>query len=49
MPHSGANVSYLDCGNGTDRGQVVIGQLLSKAEAKRRPERLPHVMSYSRT
>ena len=39
----GANVYYLDCGNDTDRGQVVIGQLLSKAEAKRRPERLPHV------
>ncbi|TCK33399.1 PRTRC genetic system ThiF family protein [Paraburkholderia sp. BL8N3] len=39
----GANVYFLDCGNDTDRGQIVIGQLLSKAEAKRRPERLPHV------
>ena len=38
-----ANVYYLDCGNNTDRGQVVIGQLMSKGEAMKRPERLPHV------
>jgi PRTRC genetic system ThiF family protein len=38
-----ANVYYLDCGNDTDRGQVVIGQLMALSEAKKRPERLPHV------
>jgi PRTRC genetic system ThiF family protein len=38
-----ANVYYLDCGNDTDRGQVVIGQLMHRNEVKRRPERLPHV------
>jgi PRTRC genetic system ThiF family protein len=38
-----SDVYYLDCGNDTDRGQVVIGQLMAKAEAKKRPERLPHV------
>ena len=38
-----ANTYYLDCGNDTDRGQVVIGQLMALSEAKKRPERLPHV------
>jgi sulfur-carrier protein adenylyltransferase/sulfurtransferase len=38
-----ANVYYLDCGNDTDRGQVVIGQLVHNNEVKKRPERLPHV------
>jgi PRTRC genetic system ThiF family protein len=38
-----SDVYYLDCGNDTDRGQVVMGQLMTNAEAKKRPERLPHV------
>jgi sulfur-carrier protein adenylyltransferase/sulfurtransferase len=36
-------VYYLDCGNDTDRGQVVLGQVCSKSFAKKNPERLPHV------
>ncbi|MDR5762969.1 PRTRC system ThiF family protein [Caballeronia sp. LZ035] len=39
--HSG--VYYLDCGNDTDRGQIVLGQVCSKSYAKKNPERLPHV------
>ncbi|SAK73570.1 UBA/THIF-type NAD/FAD binding protein [Caballeronia pedi] len=34
---------YLDCGNDTDRGQVVIGQICGKSYAQKHPERLPHV------
>jgi PRTRC genetic system ThiF family protein len=36
-------VYYLDCGNDTDRGQIVLGQVCSKSFAKKHPERLPHV------
>ncbi|MFM0051432.1 PRTRC system ThiF family protein [Caballeronia grimmiae] len=39
--HTGAY--YLDCGNDTDRGQVVIGQVCGKTYAQKHPERLPHV------
>lgn len=38
-----SGVYYLDCGNDTDRGQVVIGQVCNKSYAKKTPERLPHV------
>ncbi len=38
-----SDVYYLDCGNDTDRGQVVLGELMAKVEARKRPERLPHV------
>lgn len=34
---------YLDCGNDTDRGQVVIGQMPGPRTTKVDPERLPHV------
>ncbi|MGF6851130.1 PRTRC system ThiF family protein [Paraburkholderia sp. CI3] len=34
---------YLDCGNDTDRGQVVLGQTMPKSRRKISPERLPHV------
>jgi sulfur-carrier protein adenylyltransferase/sulfurtransferase len=37
-----ANVYYLDCGNDTDRGQVILGQMMPKHAAKTRPDRLPH-------
>jgi sulfur-carrier protein adenylyltransferase/sulfurtransferase len=37
-----ANVYYLDCGNDTDRGQVILGQLISKHAIKNHPDRLPH-------
>jgi sulfur-carrier protein adenylyltransferase/sulfurtransferase len=38
-----SGVYYLDCGNDTDRGQVVLGQVCSKSYAKKHPERPPHV------
>ncbi|TDN59051.1 PRTRC system ThiF family protein [Paraburkholderia sp. BL10I2N1] len=34
---------YLDCGNDTDRGQVILGQMMPKASRKSCPHRLPHV------
>ncbi|CAN7794350.1 PRTRC system ThiF family protein [Paraburkholderia hospita] len=34
---------YLDCGNDTDRGQVVLGQTMPRAKRKTSPARLPHV------
>ena len=37
------NLYYLDCGNDTDRGQVVIGQMPGSRYTKANPERLPHV------
>ncbi|SAL81749.1 UBA/THIF-type NAD/FAD binding protein [Caballeronia arvi] len=38
-----SGVYYLDCGNDTDRGQIVLGQVCSKSYTKKNPERLPHV------
>jgi PRTRC genetic system ThiF family protein len=34
---------YLDCGNDTDRGQVVLGQTMPSRQRKASPGRLPHV------
>jgi PRTRC genetic system ThiF family protein len=34
---------YLDCGNDTDRGQVVLGQTMPRRQRKTSPGRLPHV------
>ncbi|MGF6383409.1 PRTRC genetic system ThiF family protein [Paraburkholderia atlantica] len=34
---------YLDCGNDTDRGQVVLGQTMPRCQRKASPDRLPHV------
>ncbi len=34
---------YLDCGNDTDRGQVVLGQTMPRRQRKTSPLRLPHV------
>ncbi|MGF6292437.1 PRTRC system ThiF family protein [Paraburkholderia youngii] len=34
---------YLDCGNDTDRGQVVLGQTMPRRQRKASPDRLPHV------
>jgi PRTRC genetic system ThiF family protein len=34
---------YLDCGNDTDRGQVILGQTMPKSHRKKCRERLPHV------
>jgi sulfur-carrier protein adenylyltransferase/sulfurtransferase len=34
---------YLDCGNDTDRGQVVLGQTMPRSKRKASPHRLPHV------
>ncbi|MBB5420673.1 PRTRC system ThiF family protein [Paraburkholderia atlantica] len=34
---------YLDCGNDTDRGQVVLGQTMPRGQRKASPDRLPHV------
>ncbi|MFC0403175.1 PRTRC system ThiF family protein [Paraburkholderia rhizosphaerae] len=34
---------YLDCGNDTDRGQVILGQTMPKNQRKKCPEWLPHV------
>ena len=34
---------YLDCGNDTDRGQVILGQTLPQRLREKTPERLPHV------
>lgn len=39
----GTNTYYLDCGNDTDRGQVILGQMMPKATRKKYPHRLPHV------
>lgn len=40
---SESNAYYLDCGNDTDRGQVILGQMIPKALRKKSPDRLPHV------
>ncbi|MGF6735563.1 PRTRC genetic system ThiF family protein [Paraburkholderia youngii] len=34
---------YLDCGNDTDRGQVVLGQTMPRRQRTASPDRLPHV------
>ncbi|OLL27198.1 thiamine biosynthesis protein ThiF [Burkholderia sp. SRS-W-2-2016] len=34
---------YLDCGNDTDRGQVLLGQTMPESKRKVSPDRLPHV------
>lgn len=38
-----SNAYYLDCGNDTDRGQVILGQMMPKGQRKKSPNRLPHV------
>jgi PRTRC genetic system ThiF family protein len=37
------NGYYLDCGNDTDKGQIVLGQLMDSVAAKKCLDRLPHV------
>jgi sulfur-carrier protein adenylyltransferase/sulfurtransferase len=34
---------YLDCGNDTDRGQVILGQMMPPGARRKSRERLPHV------
>jgi PRTRC genetic system ThiF family protein len=34
---------YLDCGNDTDRGQVILGQMMPPGSRRKSRERLPHV------
>ncbi len=34
---------YLDCGNDTNKGQVILGQVMPKSMANKDSERLPHV------
>ncbi|MFM0092914.1 PRTRC system ThiF family protein [Paraburkholderia sediminicola] len=40
---AGASAYYLDCGNDTDRGQVILGQMMPRAALQKSPHRLPHV------
>jgi sulfur-carrier protein adenylyltransferase/sulfurtransferase len=39
----GSHAYYLDCGNDTDRGQVILGEVMPKVHRKKCPDRLPHV------